>query len=398
MHVAASHEDSTSTHMAGDGVTVARTVDEVEALRPVWERLPVDNMDADIDHFLTVVRHRREVLRPHVIRVERPGRPDMLVVARLEDVPLESTVGYRVVARPRVRALMVAFGGVVGAETDADCVRALEELQRPLRDGDADLVILPKLVAGSPLARAARSAAGRLRVDAGQEPVGHWTLAIPSHAEFLAARASKTRKNLKYYRNRLKREHPDVTVRRYEDASEVEELSAQMTAVAVKTYQHGLGAGYGSGELDRPLLELGLEKGWVKVWVMSIGGGPVAFWHGVGYRGLFLADFTGYDPAYAEARVGSVLATQMIEEVADDPAYSTLDWGHGDAEYKRTYGDTRTEESDVLIYAPTLRAVRIGLTRRAIAKAATTAKRLVERSERGKQLKNAWRRRLSAGS
>src|SRR5687768_130651 len=107
MHVAASHEDSTSTLAARDGVTVARTVDEVEALRPVWERLPVDNMDADIDHFLTVVRHRREVLRPHVIHVERPGRPDMLVVARLEDVPLESTVGYRVVARPRVRALMV---------------------------------------------------------------------------------------------------------------------------------------------------------------------------------------------------------------------------------------------------------------------------------------------------
>jgi CelD/BcsL family acetyltransferase involved in cellulose biosynthesis len=88
----------------------------------------------------------------------------------------------------------------------------------------------------------------------------------------------------------------------------------------------------------------------------------------------------------------------MIEEVADDPAYATLDWGHGDAEYKRTYGDTRTEESDVLIYAPTLRAVRIGLVRRSIATAAATAKRILARSERGKQLKNAWRKRLSAGS
>jgi CelD/BcsL family acetyltransferase involved in cellulose biosynthesis len=398
MHVAASHEDTTSAQPGRDRVAVARTVDEVEALRTLWEQLPVDNMDADIDHYLTVVRHRREVLRPHVIHVERPGRPGMLVVARLEDVPLESSVGYRVVARPRVRALMVAFGGIVGAESEADCVRALDELQKPLRDGEADVVILPKLVVGSPLARAARTTAGRLRLDAGQEPVGHWTLSIPSHAEFLAARASKTRRNLKYYRNRLKREHPDVTVKRYEDAAEIEALSAQMTEVAVKTYQHGLGAGYGSGELDRPLLELGLEKGWVKVWVMSIDGRPVAFWHGVGYRGVFLADFTGYDPAYADARVGSVLATQMIEEVADDPAYTTLDWGHGDAEYKRAYGDERTEEADVLIYAPTLRAVRIGLTRRAIARSAGTAKRLVERSERGKRLKNAWRRRLSAGA
>jgi CelD/BcsL family acetyltransferase involved in cellulose biosynthesis len=399
MHVAASREDSTSMPTAaGERIAVARTIDEVEALRALWAQLPVENMDADIDHFLTVVRHRREVLRPHVIHIQRPDAGDLLVVARLEDFRLEATIGYRAVARPRVRALFVAFDGIVGAATEADYASALAALQQPLREGEADVIVLPKLPLDGPLARAARAAAGRLRLDLSEDPVGHWTLATPSYAEFLAARASKTRRNIKYYRNRAEREHPDLEVTRYEDVADVDEIAALMEQVAVKTYQHGLGAGFGSSELDRPLLELGLRQGWVKVWVMRIDGAPAAFWHGIGYRGTFHADFTGYDPAYSGVRVGNVLAAQMIQEVADDPAITRLDWGHGDAEYKRIYGDDRSEEANVLIYAPTLRAVRIGLVHRAITRAASTAKRLAERSDRARKLKNAWRRRLSAGS
>ncbi len=65
-------------------MTVARTIDAVEALRPKLERLPPEDVDADIDFFLTVVKNRESVLHPHVLLFELSDGREIAVVARVE--------------------------------------------------------------------------------------------------------------------------------------------------------------------------------------------------------------------------------------------------------------------------------------------------------------------------
>src|ERR687885_684268 len=48
-------------------VTVARSDAEVERLRDRWRLLPIDQVHAQLDFFLTVAKTRPEVLRPHVV-------------------------------------------------------------------------------------------------------------------------------------------------------------------------------------------------------------------------------------------------------------------------------------------------------------------------------------------
>lgn len=390
-------ERTPSTHLpGGERVTLARTVDEVEALRPAWERMPVENLDADIDHFLTVLRHRPDVVRPHVLLIEREGAPNMMVVARLEDAPLEVRLGYRVVSRPRMRTLRVAFGGVIGAETEADRRRALHELRRPLMQGEADVVVLAQLRTVDPLCSLAHKAGPRRCRDGAQAGTAHWTVPIPdSMEEFLASRSSRTRKNLRYYDKRMKRDHPDLTVRAFRDEAELDELCADLERVAAATYQRRLGAGFTGDEQERALMALGMRRGWFRAWVLYFGATPVAFWHGYAYRGVFSTGCPGFDPAFGKDRVGAYLAVRMIEHLCADDAVHMLDWGHGEADYKRTLGEERREEVDVLLFAPTLKGTGVNLVRTGAVAATRLAKRTLGNSRRVGRIRRAWRDRLA---
>ena len=94
-------------------VHAARSFEEVEALRPVWESLEGGRLPSDIDLFLTFLEHSTRVLRPHVVLVE-DGAAKALVVARLEDFPLAAQLGYGIGYTPTVRALTVVYGGFLG--------------------------------------------------------------------------------------------------------------------------------------------------------------------------------------------------------------------------------------------------------------------------------------------
>jgi len=387
--------DTTSTEPR---TYVARTVEEVHALRPVWAKLEVENLDAEIDHFLTVVRHGANVSRPHVVRIERPDRRDILIVARLEEGPFETRIGYRMVSRPRMRMLRVSFGGVIGAETEADRRLALEELQRPLRDGEADVVILAQLDVEGPLWELACDAGSRLTRDVGQPRNAHWSVAIPSSMDdFLAARSKNTRKSTGYYARRMLRDHPDTRVRLFEDEKELDGLCADMERVAATTYQRKLGAGFAGDPLERALMALGMRRGWYRAWVLYFGNTPVAFWQGFAYGGVYATGCPGFDPEYTKDRVGAYLAVRMIEQLCESADVQSLDWGHGDADYKKNFGDTRLEEAQVLLFAPTFRGVRVRLVRVGAAAATRLAKRVLAGSGRAQRLKRAWRDRLARG-
>src|SRR4051794_21970737 len=249
-------EASSPAPSATERVTVARTVAEVEALRPVWERLPIGNIDADIDHFLAVVAHRREVLRPHVVLIERPGQTDLLAVARLEELPLETRVGYRVVAAPRVRCIIGAFDGVVGADTEEDCRRILDELRRPLRDGEADVVLLPKLDVEGSLYEVAKAAGPWLCRDHAPLVTDHWSVALGEDLEgFLAPRSGKTRRGARNQDKRLQKTYGEaLRIRRFESEDELDELCADLETIAAKTYQRQIGAGFTGDEFELALM------------------------------------------------------------------------------------------------------------------------------------------------
>jgi CelD/BcsL family acetyltransferase involved in cellulose biosynthesis len=370
---------------------VARTAEEVEALRVPWEALQGDHLTSDIDYFLTVLAHAPGVIRPHVLLVEAAGLPAGLVVARLEDVRLGARLGYGRGVEPRVRSLTVSYGGLLGrCAGDPD---VLETLRRSLAGERIDVIQARMLGCDSPLHARARSHVFRLRHFAGAAP--RWRVRIPDSFErFLGARSKETRRHIRRYARRLEdRYGAEAEIRFLDRRDELETLLADSARVHRTTYQHALGVGFSDRPLERRLTELALDRGWFRSGVLYLRGDPVAFWHGNAYRGTFGTTVTGFDPAFSEDRPGTYLLMKIVERLCADPAVERLDFGSGDAEYKRRFADECITERDLVLFEPRPRALALNAVETAVLGTAALGRAVLLRGGRLGSVRTAWRRR-----
>jgi GNAT acetyltransferase-like protein len=376
--------------------SVARTFDAVENLRETWMRMGCRYVDADLDFYLTVIHTRSEMKRPHVILVEKAGRPVAMLVGRLENVPLASKIGYKTLYSPVVRSISIVYGGVLGRFPPVASALALADLRRSLAAGEADIIFFPKLTLDSPLLRATQQTPFLYRGHF-SKPNRHWRLNLPDSMDaYLASLSHQTRANVRRYARRLLQDFGDgAHVRVFRHKKDCDEMFADLEIVASKTYQRGLGVGFANEERHRSLISLGLDRNWFRAYVLYLANKPCAFWLGNRYAGTFATGAPGYDPAYAHYNVGTYVHMKMIEDLIDEGDIRAIDYGFGDADYKQRFGNQHWEERDVLIFASSLKGLKINAARTAILGTAQLGKRIIDRGSVGTRIKRAWRRRLT---
>ena len=366
--------------------TVARTVEEVESLRPHFQRQPSPNVDSDLDYFLTVVRHLPSVVAPHVVLLELSDGREIRVVARLSEQPPKRGLG-----RP-VRTLHVSFDGVIGAETHSDCALVMRMLEAALSRGEADVILLPQLEIGSDMYLAAR-AVPWWRVNHLSRQTPHWSTRLPdSYDAFLKSLSSNLRSNVRRFDKRVVKELGDsLVIQRFQDSDHVDQLCADIEAIASRTYQRGLGVGYTGQPLQLALIKLAASRGGLRNWVLYIADVPAAFWLGYAYGGTYWSLATGFDTKYSDLRLGQFLQMRAIADLCNEPGMVSFDWGAGDAEHKRRFGDHCAAKADVFVSASSLRAVRINAKRTAELALAHVAREWVSRTSTGARAKRMWR-------
>lgn len=376
------------TAVPGD-LRVCGTIEEVEALRDVW--CGFSHPDADLEVFLAVVRNRAEVLRPHVVVLERDGRPLALLAARLEQCELPAKFGYATVYEPQLRVITVVTGGLLGPPETAGPL--VEGLFGALARREADAVRFERVTIGSPLHAAAVDHAPSILRQRLLPTSPHRALDLPETSEALLLGMPKNvRADMRRFSRRLAEEYGErLAIRRFEAPEELEQVVADLEHVAATTYQRGLGAGF-SAEHDGPLVRIALEGGWFRAWVLYLDGVPCAFELGHGCGDTFIVAAKGFDPAYGQQNVGKVVQLKMLEDLVADPGIRVVDFGFGDADYKRRLATREWEETDVLVYGRTARALRAAAGRTAVLGADRVARRAAGK-ERIARIKRAWRDR-----
>ncbi|GAB4233239.1 MAG: hypothetical protein Kow00109_05930 [Acidobacteriota bacterium] len=119
----------------------------------------------------------------------------------------------------------------------------------------------------------------------------------------------------------------------------------------------------------------------------------LAFWIGLLSNGTFYSAETGYLPDMSEYEVGKLVFFRMVENLVREGAQK-LDFGLGDADYKRRFADGCYMERDLYIFSRRPRGrVAAGL----VAGLGRLDERLQQLlAERGwlTRVKTLWRRRL----
>ena len=385
--------------MRDDIATVATTLEQVEALRPAWNTLPVVDIDSDIDYFMTVVKHAKQVVRPHVVHIRRDDGSSLIAVARLENLPVAFRFGYRTLGRVTLRAIVVTFDGILGARTREDEALVMRHLTDAFKSGKADLLLMRNVDIESTLYQEATAATGTARRAHGQPAAPRWVACMAGSLEqFLESRSVKTRETLRRHDRRLTDKFGDrLRLHRWRSLEDLPRICSDMETVAAKSYQRGLGVGYLGDPMQRGLIELGLERGWHRTWMLSIDEQPVAFWTGLAYAGTFFAGTPGFDPEYGKYSVGRLTMLRMIEDLCADPDIKCLDFGHGDAEYKSAYAQRIRMESDVMLAASRPWPMLVVLAVSALAMINKQARRFAENTELGRRLKAGWRHGKAQG-
>jgi hypothetical protein len=376
-------------------VRVARSVAEVEALRELWMGWP-GQRDSDIDVFLMVLRSYPEVVRPHVIALYRDGKPDSILIGRLEKKRLDFRVGYLPLLRFRVRCLNFVYGAIHGNASEENTEILVRAVAGSLKSGEADVAMFELVPLGTPLYRWVTAVPGVLSCDTLPAAQARHGLTIPPSIDEIYRRMSRERR--KHTKASIKKletgPEGKVSIVCYSSLPELDKLFHDAEAVAEKTYQRGLGVGFADNPKVRQRLELGARKGWLRAFVMYLGERPCAFWIGMLYYGAFVSEYMGYDPELRQHSPGMVLIMRVLERFcsrADGDQVRELDFGPGDAEYKVMLCTQTWQEANVFMFSPTPKGLVLKLSRAATRLLDGAARRILTSTDLLPRLKRAWR-------
>ena len=381
-------------------VMAAESIGEIEAIRPVWDRLQCDEShpvpNADIDKYVSFIEASAGDVRPCVLLLKRDGCPAAMLVAWIEKHRLKFTLGYKTLFEPALRTLTVVYGGVLGRPDEEACSVLAGEMLRRLRSRDIDVLRFNYLRTDTIFYRTIRKTRGfgfRGHVSRVDE---HWCLALPKGMdEFYRSFSRKRRYNLRRVVRLFERDYSDKSVlAQYSTEAEVDEFLHLAAELSSKTYQTALGVGVAADEQTTTLMKAAARHGWFHSHVLFAGDVPCAFQLGLRYKGVYYMVNMGHDPAFQSRSPGTVLFFKVLESLCDDNSVSNLDFYFGDARYKRQYGTDHWPEACVYVLAARPHLILLNMLRVSVVYMNAGLKFVVSRIGVGDWIKRKWRNSL----
>jgi hypothetical protein len=234
------------------------------------------------------------------------------------------------------------------------------------------------------------------------EPFEHQYIRFPdTYAEYLKAMGSRSRQSVQYSERKLARDMEGaVQMRCFEAIDDVDRFLEDAAAVSAKTYQtHLLGLGIRQSDEFRQRFALAAQRRLFRSYILYCNDHPVAFMVGYQHEGCFYYIDVGYDPAYAQWSVGSVLQIKVLRDLYERAPHPTLfDFSTGFGAHKARFGNVSRLEVNVLVLPATLRNRILVSTHAIVERASNSIVGLVDRLGLKARLKKLIRRRSSRGA
>lgn len=377
-------------------VRVARTMHEIEQFHDLWSSW-TSSRDADAEYCREFVWSSRDFVRPHMIVIFRGTIPEAMFVGRIERIKIESRVGYIRFRGPESLVLIFPSVGRLGNSSSEEISEAfLRSVMSSLRAGEADAALLQQVDMTSRLFEAGLRIPGPTSRDRVLKPAAHYFLRLPRSIEEVHRGFSQgLRAEVRRKKKKLLTDFPDaVKVECFRAPDELERVLPELEKIAAKTYQRALGVGFQDNDEMRRRLRFFAQRGWLRIYLLTIEDKPWAFWTGTLYRDSFSSGDIGFDPGFSRYSPGTFLLSWVIEDLCA-AGVAEIDFGSGDAEYKERFGNLRLMETGVYVFAPTVKGATVNLLRTAIGFVDSGLRAFLHHSNLLPRIKRLWRSRLA---
>jgi len=377
-------------------VKIFRDINDLEEIKDFWKGLTYYPY-TDFDYYLQIAASDKEFLRPYIILLTLDNRPITLLIGRIKNTKTKIKIGYKDIHKVKTKILEILYAGFLGDQSLDVCHLLIDTIKKSLKAGEADIAYLKYLSINSNIFKTAKKSVNGIIRDYLSVHTSHWILRLPdSYNEFLNGRSKSSKEFIRRYTSRLEKRMGDrMSLMRYDKLKDLEKIMAETERIASRTYQRGLGIGFIDNEYTRNQFKFTLQNNWSATWILYIDNEPCAFWTGLIYKETFLSVATGYLTEFKSERLGTYLMMEMIKEFCSDTNLKNLDFGFGDADYKKNYSSLNSIESSVYLYAPTIKSYYLNLANTFSRILIRGTKMLLKKFKFIRNVKNMWRRKLS---
>ena len=287
---------------------------------------------------------------PYVI-YGRSGNARALIAGEIKQVNRVSGVGPLARLMPPLVALEVFETATVmtPGSTPGQLATLVEAMAGSLlSSGAADILHLHNIEVNSPAAEVFGQPERFGARGFTEDRVRWWArLNNPDTGE----RILKPSKNARRHYNKLVRNFDgDAEFTTITTIDQVDEFATAAASIVTQTYQAAIGVGAKDTPAYRALLAEMAEAGSLRGYLITGRNEPIAYVLGDRWGHTFSLWALSFLPQYGHLSPGTVAVRKAMESLADEGVVD-FDFGWGDAEYKRRYGDRLVDEIDFVCYS-----------------------------------------------
>jgi hypothetical protein len=376
----------------------ARSIDQLPALEPLWTSLrdahgaPTPNSEPH--RFAATVAALGPGVEPHVTVLGDSSNPRAMIIGRCSTRSLGCRLGYLSLPGPTLRCLDVVYGGIITDGSEPAKQAVCNHLRRALEAHDVDHVMVNHLPRRHELFD--RLAGGFSFIPSGLDgnPRPHWRFRFADgpFENTMARFSRKHRYNLRRANRLLEAQFGgDAELEVVTSAEDLDGFVEEAVRITGSGWQGKVGGGFGNAELQKKLLARAAQENRLRSYLLRGAGAAIAFQAGVLCDGIYHLQSTGFLPRYERLSPGQVMLVRVMRDLRDW-GVGAIDYGFGDAAYKRTYGTESWDEATIYLYASTPQ----GRSARFLHLLTSGVARLATGNALADRVKKQWRKRLAA--
>ena len=332
-------------------VTTVLNIQQLDELRETWSKFK-PHPNAEFQHYKMVLTTRPNILSPYILIISERGECIGMLIGRIEIIKPKLSVGYFNIPLLPLKTITVVYGGLLGCYSDESAIAIIEAIRSDMSKNNIDHLYFNCVKIDSPIVDILMNKTSFLTKDVSEIPNKHWQTKVKDslHAflkeKFDSYEKSKILKPVRIFEKETKEK---VEIKVFSDQAPT--MCREAELVASKTYHRGIGAGF-SNNLGTVLrYENAAKKQQLLSFFLYLNNVPISFWIGTVVDRVLYLEFTGYDPVYEKMQPGRYLFFKMYDYVSENKIADLIDYGLGDAAYKRKFGDICWDEISLRLYA-----------------------------------------------
>ncbi|MFP6763756.1 MAG: GNAT family N-acetyltransferase [Planctomycetaceae bacterium] len=342
----------TVTSQTLDETSFTRFSTEFQTWQTLFEQDPHARITQHPELLLTELRHLAKSQSRRMVFIQCCSDSETLALAIL----IPKSVGGNRKFWPawRLNGYRLLGNRFLGNPTEHDQNQILAEVTNVLKCSRADFLLIEDIENSDPLLSLLAGNPHGLRLFRPAVEQRRWKIELPGSLEdYYKKFSSRSRNSL---RRKVKR-FGECRLERIDRPDQVAVFLEESSKISLNSWQHDLlGERISTDEIHQEFFTTLAIEGGLRAYQLWKVDRAVSFVIATQYNGVLVFEETAYDRQFTKESPGQVLLIKMLEDLFAHNPPRVFDFGGGDAEYKRMFGNVESVSGNIWILRPGLRS------------------------------------------